>query len=42
MKDYREDKHCCGHGCDCTFCSFALYKVMHVGGDVWEGDEHDY
>ena len=42
MKDYREDKHCCGHGCDAIFCSFTLHKVINIGGDIWEGDEHDY
>lgn len=42
MKDYREDKHCCGHGCDATFCRFELKKVLDVFGGCWEGDEHDY
>lgn len=42
MEDYREDKHCCGHGCDASFCSFTLHKIMNLGGDSWNGDEHDY
>lgn len=42
MPDYREDKHCCGHGCDATFCSFSLYKVLNIVVDSWHGDEHDY
>lgn len=42
MPDYREDKHCCGHGCDATFCEFELYKVLHITKDTWHGDEHDY
>ena len=42
MEDYREDKHCCGHGCDATFSKFDLYKVLHIGSHSWKGDEHDY
>lgn len=42
MKDYREDKHCCGHGCDASFCEFQLHKVLHIAKDTWHGDEHDY
>lgn len=42
MSDYREDKHCCGHGCDAAFCSFKLHKVLHIMEDTWHGDEHDY
>lgn len=42
MPDYREDKHCCGHGCDAAFCSFKLHKVLHIMEDTWHGDEHDY
>ena len=42
MPDYREDKHCCGHGCDASFCSFSLHKVMHIISGTWDGDEHDY
>ena len=42
MSDYREDKHCCGHGCDASFCSFELHKIVHVIKDTWHGDEHDY
>lgn len=42
MPDYREDKHCCGHGCDALFCEFSLHKVLHITSGSWEGDEHDY
>ena len=42
MKDYREDKHCCGHGCDASFCEFGLHKVLLIEQDTWQGDEHDY
>ena len=42
MPDYREDKQCCGHGCDASFCSFELHKIIKLGGDTWHGDEHDY
>lgn len=42
MPDYREDKHCCGHGCDASFCTFELHKIIHVIGGTWHGDEHDY
>lgn len=42
MDDYREDKHCCGHGCDAYFCEFELHKILHITKDTWNGDEHDY
>lgn len=42
MEDYREDKQCCGHGCDATFCSFSLHKILNITSDNWHGDEHDY
>lgn len=42
MPDYREDKHCCGHGCDADFCSFTLNKIVRISSDTWHGDEHDY
>lgn len=42
MTDYREDKQCCGHGCDASFCEFSLHKVLHITSGSWEGDEHDY
>lgn len=42
IPDYREDKQCCGHGCDAAFCQFDLYKVLHITKDTWNGDEHDY
>lgn len=42
MDDYREDKHCCGHGCDASFCEFELHKILHITKDTWHGDEHAY
>lgn len=42
MDDYREDKECCGHGCDATFCEFLLQKISYVKRDSWHGDEYDY
>ena len=42
MPDYREDKHCCGHGCDAAFCEFDLHKVIRIASESWNGDEHDY
>lgn len=42
MEDYREDKHCCGHGCDANFCEFLLQKISYIKRDSWNGDEYDY
>lgn len=42
MPDYREDKKCCGHGCDASFCSFTLNKIINIASGSWQGDEHDY
>lgn len=42
MKDYREDKDCCGHGCDWWASGFSLHKVMDVYEYTWNGDEHDF
>jgi len=42
MEDYREDKHCCGHGCDASFCDFSLQKIINIAYKHWGGDEHDY
>lgn len=42
MNDYREDKKCCGHGCDATFCEFSLQKIFYIKRDSWHGDEHSY
>lgn len=36
--DYREDKHCCGHGCDWEAPSVEVRKSFLVSN----GDEHDY
>lgn len=40
--DYREDKKCCGHGCDWTAPSFTFYKKECIAQEVWQGDQHDY
>ena len=42
MPDYREDKRCCGHGCDAAFSKFTLNKIINVKKGSWNGDEHDY
>lgn len=42
MSDYREDKCCCGHGCDADFSSFTLNKVIKISNGTWQGDEHSY
>lgn len=41
--DYREDKHCCGHGCDWVAPAFSIARVKEeVKYKCWNGDEHDY
>ena len=42
MEDYREDKHCCGHGCDWGASAFEIRKSYIMGRHSWNGDEHDY
>ena len=42
MEDYREDKHCCGHGCDWWAPAFEMRKSFSVSNHKWHGDEHDY
>lgn len=42
MPDYREDKHCCGHGCDWWAPAFEIRKSFSMGNHSWNGDEHDY
>lgn len=42
MDDYRDDKECCGHGCDAAFCEFSLQKIFYIKRDSWNGDEHSY
>lgn len=42
MPDYRADRHCCGHGCDASFCKFSLHKFLDILSCSWDGDEHDY
>ena len=40
--DYREDKGCCGHGCDWYAPSIEVRKSFLVSQRLWSGDEHDY
>ena len=40
--DYREDKGCCGHGCDWNAPRFDMQKAYYVSTASWNGDEHDY
>ena len=40
--DYREDKHCCGHGCDWNASSIEVRKSFLVSNHSGSGDEHDY
>lgn len=42
MSDYREDKRCCGHGCDWWAPAFEIRKSFKMGNHSWNGDEHDY
>ena len=42
MEGYREDKKCCGHGCDAAFCEFLLQKISYIKRYSWNGDEHAY
>lgn len=39
---YREDKHCCGHGCDWEAPTIEVRKSFLVSNHSWSGDEHDY
>lgn len=41
-KDYRNDKDCCGHGCDWVAPSIKISKIIDIGSCEWNGDEHDY
>ena len=41
-KDYKEDKGCCGHGCDWEAPNIDIYKREFINGVSWQGDEHDY
>ena len=41
-QDYREDKDCCGHGCDWTAPTISIKKIISLGNNGWTGDEHDY
>ena len=43
MKDYREDKKCCGHGCDWIAPAVTITKCCDIASHhTWNGDEHDY
>ena len=42
MPDYREDKDCCGHGCDWWAPAFEIRKSYKISNHSWSGDEHDY
>ena len=41
-KDYRKDKHCCGHGCDWDAPWIMVRKSFLISEHSWSGDEHDY
>lgn len=41
-KDYRKDKHCCGHGCDWDAPWIMVRKSFLVSEHSWSGDEHDF
>lgn len=41
-EDYREDKRCCGHGCDWSAPAFNIIKEIPLGYSSWDGDEHDF
>lgn len=42
-RDYREDKDCCGHGCDWWAPAFRIVKEISVGSQKnWDGDEHSF
>ncbi|EXG87742.1 hypothetical protein K413DRAFT_4640 [Clostridium sp. ASBs410] len=41
-EDYREDKQCCGHGCDWEAPGVSIKKVTNIAYHSWEGDEHDF
>lgn len=42
-EDYRQDKGCCGHGCDWDAPAFELRKITYIGEPCsWDGDEHDF
>lgn len=40
--DYREDKGCCGHGCDWEAPTIEVRKSFLVSNRTWRGDEHNY
>lgn len=41
-KDYREDKKCCGHGCDWAVPYFRIIKRTEMNFQRWKGDQHDF
>lgn len=41
--DYKEDKRCCGHGCDWDAPAFRIIKEIMIGHESsWNGDQHDF
>lgn len=41
-KDYREDKKCCGHGCDWDAPAFEIRKSFVMHRHEWMGDQAMY
>nr|WP_297934888.1 hypothetical protein [uncultured Lachnoclostridium sp.] len=39
---YREDKQCCGYGCDWDEPTVKVSKVLLISDHDWEGTEHEY
>lgn len=40
--DYDARHDCCGHGCDWTAPAFSISKIIHIGYNSFNGDEHDF
>lgn len=40
--DYDARYDCCGHGCDWTAPAFSVEKIIHIGYNSFDGDEHDF
>lgn len=41
-EDYDTRYRCCGHGCDWTAPAFSITKEIHIGRNVFKGDQHDF
>ncbi|WP_133015006.1 hypothetical protein [Clostridium cuniculi] len=41
-EDYDARYRCCGHGCDWTAPAFSISKIIHIGYNSFDGDEHDF